>query len=1610
MACATNCKLVRTKNKNRTTTHYDASGITFDLESLPINPILPPSNPHLGDILIEYYDNAIAFWKYESGWGLSFYYTTADRHTTFYDVGSASINFSSLPGAPTVVLPAPFLGDTLHEKYSNGQIFWTFNGSIWIRNYVLPNGRTTYLDQTAHVLNETALPSTPISSPTNPAVNDTLIEHYANADIFWTYNGINWIRTFYSTKCCTVLNDEEGNSFNPSNITTPITATIGVAGNVLIESYDNATVFWKHNGVTWVYQFHRLDGVSNKNTHIDATGGTLNPSTIPADPSSLPNSPILNDTIIEHYENGTLFWTYNGTDWVLDFADFHCVNMYNTASGEYFNPTSPPVTPNVLPANVVSCSTLVEKYENATVFWSYNGTDWIYAFHIMDGIGNRTIHSDETDISIDYANLPTQPATLPVEAIAGDTLLEHYENGDIYWIYNGITWLLDWVKSDCCTLINDESTETLDFDSLPTSPLNPPASSAPGNIIIEKYSNAIVFWVFDGSNWYYRFHQSAGTSNRNTHSNLVGQVINYDAIPTEPFDEPTSSITNDTLVEHYDNGNIYWTYDGTNWTLDWVDNDCCTTLSVQNVTFNTVPSAPVAPPLGATPGQILIEHYNNGEVFWEYDGSNWQFVFVSSKAIDTYTTHYDASGSSLDSNNLPSAPISPPNGVNPSHTLHEKYDNGQVFWTYDGTNWNLDYVISNVVGLYEYPAIALYNCNNPPTEPENSSVVASINDRITEHYSNNTRFVAATIIWEYDGIDWNTITTIYYPKHFVHEVEDEIVPLNIANNTGYLSPVSSGTFEDYVEGDTLHENYNNGFILWEYIGCQWLRRSITLNSSCDICENIDITPIITANRQEICSGESVTFVENSIFTSTLDTSCIWQGTVWSFGDGTPTVSGRNVSHTFATEGLYAVTASVTCTGGLTAVHTVYIKVSDIVAEFSVNRTNPSVNQEVVFKQLSNVNGCYPTYTWDFGDGSTFVGIQPPPHAYSAPGSYTATLTVSCEIGCTDTSSVTITVSTSSVIADFAISDDTIALGQSVTLTDTSVASDCVITSWVWEYSTNVGITWTQFSTLQNPTFTPPAAGVYSVRLTASCANSSDYVILNIIVSNIIPNFTLDFDTVVTGQTVIVESTSTSVQCTIISLSWSVSINGAVAAPFGTGLSSEDYTPSVSGDHYIILTVTCGDGTVRSISKLLQVNPDGFVIADILLDSNTICVNSGQSVQFIDNSQENGCSVDTWLWEIDDGAGGTFTTYSTLHVPPAFTPTSGGNYRVRLTVTCSTTGATDMAQVIVNANKINANFAGVFTNVNVGDTLTFTDTSTVEGDCGINSWTWRVSTNGGTSYTTFSTIYNPSYTFTNAGTYYLRLIAGCDSCTNFVQKGPINAGSVSLTGLCYRDISTNVITWNFGTMIPNNAARTQVNGAGRTVTVDDGNGGTVDVTMKNINGGTGSGGYGHSGTSDSPRLTLGINSLETVSFTFTFSKSLNLVVAFEALRDGEEMNVSSDGIITYHHTTEAGSGAVITGNGTNNMNFDASATAGGAGGNPGIAGSLTIIDATTITFFYTSDDTSGNDNVKLLFKILNNNIIYYNDSDSDGLNVIRLSDGVNVGAVNTAWELINCSVI
>jgi PKD repeat protein len=131
---------------------------------------------------------------------------------------------------------------------------------------------------------------------------------------------------------------------------------------------------------------------------------------------------------------------------------------------------------------------------------------------------------------------------------------------------------------------------------------------------------------------------------------------------------------------------------------------------------------------------------------------------------------------------------------------------------------------------------------------------------------------------------------------------------------------------------------------------------------------------------------------------------------WNFGDGTPTSTAANPSHSYTTGGSYTATVTVTDSNGDTATDTLAIQ--------AASNSQPAVNASsdtdtgaaplTVSLSATATGGNAPlTYTWYFGDGSSPQSGQNTTHTYNNIGVYDAEVVVTDADGDTATDTVQI---------------------------------------------------------------------------------------------------------------------------------------------------------------------------------------------------------------------------------------------------------------------------------------------------------------------------------------------------------------------------------------------------------------------------------------------------------------------------------------------------------------------------------------------------------------------------------------------------------------------------
>ncbi|MEQ8686401.1 MAG: PKD domain-containing protein [Imperialibacter sp.] len=245
----------------------------------------------------------------------------------------------------------------------------------------------------------------------------------------------------------------------------------------------------------------------------------------------------------------------------------------------------------------------------------------------------------------------------------------------------------------------------------------------------------------------------------------------------------------------------------------------------------------------------------------------------------------------------------------------------------------------------------------------------------------------------------------------------------------------------------------------------------TTNNACEssLSKSITIYPDPVADFTfpgDVCLGESTVFTNNSSIASGNVTY------TWDFDDGSSTSSQISPTHTFASDGVYDVSLLVTSVaGGCTDLITQQVEVfAQPVANFTFS--DHCFEETASF---TNTSTDAVSYLWSFGDGIQSTDTSPT-HDYASPGTFEVTLEATSANNCVDAITKVINVRPNPV-AYFEV-DDT-CLGTATAFTNLST-----ITSGPITYSWNFGDS-SPLSTDTNPSYTYPAAGVYTVELTVT---------------------------------------------------------------------------------------------------------------------------------------------------------------------------------------------------------------------------------------------------------------------------------------------------------------------------------------------------------------------------------------------------------------------------------------------------------------------------------------------------------------------------------------------
>jgi PKD repeat protein len=177
--------------------------------------------------------------------------------------------------------------------------------------------------------------------------------------------------------------------------------------------------------------------------------------------------------------------------------------------------------------------------------------------------------------------------------------------------------------------------------------------------------------------------------------------------------------------------------------------------------------------------------------------------------------------------------------------------------------------------------------------------------------------------------------------------------------------------------------------------------TLTVNDTLGVVDDdtasvhIDPPPPLEADAHGPYSGAVCWQIQ---FTGSATGGCPLYTWYWDFGDGT-TADTQNPKHTYCSPGNYTVTLTVNDTLGVVDDDTASVRI-DPFSSLEADAHGPYTGNPYICVDFtgSATGGCAPyTWYWDFGDGGNSIK-QNPQHAYIDEGNYTASLTVTDNIG------------------------------------------------------------------------------------------------------------------------------------------------------------------------------------------------------------------------------------------------------------------------------------------------------------------------------------------------------------------------------------------------------------------------------------------------------------------------------------------------------------------------------------------------------------------------------------------------------------------------------------
>ncbi|MDP4956031.1 MAG: PKD domain-containing protein [Crocinitomicaceae bacterium] len=601
-----------------------------------------------------------------------------------------------------------------------------------------------------------------------------------------------------------------------------------------------------------------------------------------------------------------------------------------------------------------------------------------------------------------------------------------------------------------------------------------------------------------------------------------------------------------------------------------------------------------------------------------------------------------------------------------------------------------------------------------------------------------------------------------------------------ANGLGCTVPLTLSFNNTSSQGANFAQAWNFGN---SQTSTQYTPPSITYNSQGTFqvvltvtnnntgCVNSLTQPIVVSNFQAGitapttgCVGQAISFQDNSTAGAN----------AWSWNFGTAGQSNaENPNVTYNSPGTYTVnlTSQNTNSGCSASTSQQIVIQANTIPNFYANPTANCAPGSIQFFNTTNLTG---TYVWNFGDGQTYTGTNPPAHLYQLSGLYDVSLTFTSSAGCSGTKTLQDYIEITPVLAGFYALDTGGCAPLTAQFIDTSYTPSNPIVSWQWNFGNG------QTFNGQVPPPQTYGVGLYDISLIITTASGCSDTLLkpSYITVGAIDSIDFTWDPNITCANTDVEFESefyisVPYDSTEISYLWD----------FSQGISTQDDpTFQFSQDTgWVDVTLYVNfrgcidtlekDSVLYVLAPIAQFNPDAYLVCN----PTSLPVTFQFQNTAIEGELEDSVALH---YEWNDNSPNTNFNNAQLDLPNGGNASHAfanyGTYQIEQVVHNYTTGCSDSISLAVTISQLQAAFLLPDDTICKGDAISLFNQSTTWSAHPVNSWIYTFGNgqqiNNGA---------NVNYVYPASGSYNINFLvfnsAGCSSTatqTIFVANKPV----------------------------------------------------------------------------------------------------------------------------------------------------------------------------------------------------------------------------------------------